>query len=67
MTTSIKPPEGIRGPLVMRPFSGDLERQMTDRKQTDGWGRIRPDSVLVAAMGSHWVPGAWAKVADMLT
>ena len=67
MTTQIKPAEGIRGPLVMRPFSGDLERQMTDRKQTDGWGRIRPDSVLVTAMGSHWVPGAWAKVADMLT
>src|SRR3990167_6016955 len=30
------------------------------------WPHLRPDSVLIAAIGFHWAQGSWQKVLDML-
>lgn len=51
----------------MRPFASPQEQQRQEAKNTDGWGAyLKPDSVLIAAMGAHWSPMSWAKVADMV-
>jgi hypothetical protein len=61
------PVEGIPGLLALRPTLTPPEQERQTRKQADGWGRLHPDSVLVAAMGNHWIPSAWQRVADMVT
>lgn len=51
---------------MVRSFQSEAEHNIMAIKRENGWGHIRPNSVLVAAMGSHWLPACWAKVADMV-
>lgn len=51
--------------IWVRPPLSEQEKIRADKKGA-GWPRMSPDSVLVAAMGSHWEPGCWAKTADMV-
>lgn len=60
----------IKGPIpylvAVRDFKTEVERGLMDSKMQLGWPHIRPNSVLVYAMGHHWAPGSWEKVADMV-
>ena len=62
-TATIKPQERL---VILRNFATDQERDTGKLRMERSWGHIRPNSVLVAAIGNHWAPGSWARVADML-
>ena len=52
---------------VFRSFPSGPELQAAQGQMERGWPHMRPNSVLVAAMGNHWkAPGSWNKVIDML-
>ena len=52
--------------LVIRSFASENEQKIMANRRDQAWGHVRPHSVLVAAMGSHWLPGCWQKVSDMV-
>lgn len=52
--------------VVVRSFATPQERDAGRRKMDISWPHVRPDSVLVAAMGNHWPEGAWHRVVDMI-
>lgn len=51
--------------IQIRSFSSEAER---DRlvNNPGRWPHIRPDSILVCAIGNHWKPGSWNRVIDMI-
>ena len=51
---------------VFRSYPSQPELQNGHRQMERGWSHIRPDSVLVAAMGNHWRGPSWNKVIDMV-
>lgn len=51
---------------VLRSYPSNPELQNAHRQMERGWTHIRPNSVLVAAMGNHWHQGSWNKVIDMI-
>lgn len=51
---------------VFRSYPSLPELQNSHRQMEHGWTHIRPNSVLVAAMGNHWRGPAWNKVIDMV-
>lgn len=42
------------------------DREFNERRLEQSWLHNRPFSVFVAAMGSHWKPGCWQHVIDMV-
>ena len=52
--------------VSVRSYATDAERQIATNEMPRTWPRIRPKSVLICAMGYHWSPTSWNKVADML-
>ena len=63
---SDRPQLGQMRNLVIRSFASEAEQKIMATRRDQSWGHIRPHSVLVVAMGSHWLPGCWQKVADMV-
>ena len=51
---------------VLRSYPSMPELENAHRQMDRGWTHIRPNSVLVAAMGNHWRQGSWNKVIDMV-
>lgn len=51
--------------LRFRYYATDAEQKRMERKAK--YPHIRPDSVLVASIGTSWEPGAWQRVVDMVT
>ena len=52
--------------MSVRSFASDRERQITANPGLPRWTHIRPNSVLIAAMGYHWKQGSWQRVVDMM-
>src|SRR3990167_5709293 len=48
----------------VRNFANGAEQQRA--ADPARWPHLRPDSVLIAAIGFHWAQGSWQKVLDML-
>ena len=54
-------------PLIqLRALPTRAEQVIAQERQQSGWPHIRPNSVLVYAMGHHWSPGSWEAVIDMV-
>ena len=51
---------------VLRSYPSQPELENAHRQMERGWTHIRPNSVLVAAMGNHWRQGSWNRVLDMV-
>ena len=51
---------------VFRSYPSQPELEEAHRQMDRGWSHIRPNSVLVAAMGNHWRLGSWNRVLDMV-
>ena len=52
--------------IALRSFVTQQERTLAQNRTNIEWTHIRPNSILVAAMGNHWAPGAWQRVSDMI-
>jgi len=52
--------------ITVRSFASDAEKNFLEKSKDAAWPHIRPNSVLICAMGFHWAPGSWEKVVDML-
>ena len=52
--------------VVLRNYPSMPEMDNAHRQMDRGWSHIRPNSVLVAAMGNHWRQGSWNKILDMV-
>ena len=51
---------------ILRSYPSAPELQNAHLQMERGWTHIRPNSVLLAAMGNHWKGGGWNKVVDMI-
>lgn len=52
--------------VSIRSFPTEQERKVATDKMSRGWPHLRPNSVLICAMGYHWGPTSWNKVVDMM-
>ena len=51
---------------VFRSYPSQPELDKAHEQMERSWSHIRPNSVLVAAMGNHWRQGSWNRVIDMV-
>lgn len=52
--------------IQLRSVVSDVERGLLGQKLQDGWGHVRPYSVLVAVIGNHYKFGSWQRIIDMI-
>ena len=63
---TVLPPGPKHQYVSIRSYPTEPERKMALAKNERTWPHIRPNSVMIAAIGYHWKPGSWNKVVDMM-
>ena len=56
----------VWGVRDIRYHTNDQERHFLELRNQFSWPHCKPWSVFIAAMGSHWKPGCWQRVIEMM-